>query len=74
MDELSKSQVRKLEQIVRLRAEIDVSRKRADISIYQAVRVANVPVRVVAERLNLTRQRVYQMVRNGSDLLDSLDG
>lgn len=63
---LLKRQERAIEQVIRLRASIDETRRRIDAGVYHAVRVQGVPVTVVAERLGLTRARVYQMVHEGT--------
>lgn len=59
-----KRQERAIEQVIKLRAGIDEAHRRIDFGVYKAVRVENVPARVVAERLGLTRSRIYQMVKN----------
>ena len=65
-----KRQEHAVEQVIKLRAHIDETRRRVDAGVYFAVRVQGVPVRVMAERLGLTRARVYQMVNNGAAQLD----
>lgn len=59
-----KRQENAIEQVIRLRASIDETRRRIDVAVYQAVRVQGVPARELADRLNMTRSRVYQMVHN----------
>jgi hypothetical protein len=71
VSELSDFQERRIGQVITLRASIDETKHRIDLSVYRAVRVYGVPVRVVAERLGLTKQRVYQMVHNGARQLDT---
>ena len=66
-----KRQERSIEQVIKLRAAVDEARRRVDAGVYHAVRVQGVPVRVLAERLGLTRARVYQMVHNGRSQLDT---
>ena len=66
-----KRQERSIEQVIKLRAAVDEARHRVDAGVYHAVRVQGVPVRVLAERLGLTRARVYQMVHNGRAQLDT---
>lgn len=61
---------RDIEQVIRLRAQVDAARRRVDVGVYRAVRVKGIPVRVLAAHLGLTRARVYQMVRNGAARLD----
>lgn len=63
-----KRQENALEQAVKLRAGIDESWRRFEIGIYRAVRVQNVPVRVVSERLGMTRSRIYQIVKKVAEL------
>jgi predicted transcriptional regulator len=65
-----KRQEHAVDQVIKLRASIDETRRRVDLSVYQAVRVQGVPVQVMAERLGLTRARVYQMVNNGAAQVD----
>ena len=65
-----KRQEHAVEQVIKLRAQVDETRRRVDVGVYYAVRVQGVPVRVMAERLGLTRARVYQMVNNGGTRLD----
>lgn len=65
-----KRQEHAVEQVIKLRAQIDETRRRVDLSVYQAVRVQGVPARELAQRLGLTRARVYQMVNNGAAQLD----
>lgn len=59
-----------VEQVIKLRASIDETRRRVDLSVYKAVRAQGVPVQVLADRLGLTRARVYQMVNNGAAQFD----
>ncbi len=65
-----KRQERSIEQVVKLRASVDEARRRVDAGVYHAVRVQGVPVRVLAERLGLTRSRVYQMLHDAEHELD----
>jgi hypothetical protein len=65
-----KRQEHAVEQVIKLRASIDETRRRVDAGVYHAVRVQGVPVQVLADRLGLTRARVYQMVNNGAGQLD----
>jgi hypothetical protein len=67
---MMKKQERALEQIVTLRASVSEAQRRINLSVYKAVRVHGVPVRVVADRLGLTKQRVYQMVHDADSELD----
>jgi hypothetical protein len=67
---MMKKQERALEQIVTLRASVSEAQRRINRSVYKAVRVHGVPVRVVADRLGLTKQRVYQMVHDADSELD----
>lgn len=70
VSELTPRQEQKVEQVIRLQASIDEARRRTDVSIYRAVRVFGVPVKVLADRLGYTRQNVYHRVRKGARLLD----
>lgn len=59
-----KRQEHAIEQVIRLRASVDDIYRRIDLGVYNAVRVQGVPARVVAERLNLTPSRIYQMIHS----------
>jgi hypothetical protein len=63
MSDLKPRQEQSLERAVKLRAGIDEAWRRFEIGVYKSVRVQNVPVRVVAERLDMTRSRIYQIVK-----------
>lgn len=61
--DVNKKQERAIENCVKLRAGVDEAHRRVYVGVYNAVRVQGVPARVVAERLGLTRSRVYQMIK-----------
>lgn len=63
-----KRQDQSLEHAVKLRAGIDEAWRRFEIGVYRSVRVQDVPVRVVAERLGMTKSRVYQIVKKVAEL------
>lgn len=65
-----KRQENAIEQVIKLRASIEETRRRVDVGVYYAVRVQGVPVRTLAARLGMTRSRVYQMVNEGARQLD----
>jgi hypothetical protein len=60
-------QERAIDRAVNLRALLDDLPSRIDVAVYRAVREEGVPVTVLAARLGLSRQRVYQMVNAGGD-------
>lgn len=66
-----KRQEHAIEQVIRLRAAIDDTYRRIDLGVYNAVRIQGVPARVLADRLGLTRSRIYQMVHNHEERLNS---
>lgn len=65
-----KRQERSIEQVIKLRAGVDEARRRVEVGVFYAVRMQGVPVRVLAERLGMTRSRVYQLLHNGEALVD----
>lgn len=64
-DELTPAQERRVEQVLRANAAIEEARRRADQLICDAVRKHGIPVRVLADRMNYTRQNIYARVRKG---------
>lgn len=66
-----KRQEHAIEQVIKLRAGIDETYRRIDLGVYNAVRIQGVPARVLADRLGLTRSRIYQMVHNHEDRLSA---
>jgi hypothetical protein len=64
-----KRQEKAIDRVIWLRASIDETRRRIDLGVYRAVRVQGVPVAVLAERLGLTRARVYQMINDAKEEL-----
>lgn len=66
---MTPQQSRAVDRVIRLRAGIEEAREQSDVAAYVAVRTKGVPVRELADTLGLTRQRVYQMVRHGEEIL-----
>jgi hypothetical protein len=64
-----KRQEKAIDRVIWLRASLDETRRRIDLGVYRAVRVQGVPVAVLAERLGLTRARVYQMINDAKEEL-----
>jgi hypothetical protein len=60
----------RVQQVLRATAAIEEARRNADRVIFAAVRQHGVPVRVLAEEMDCTRQNIYARVRKGAAQLD----